>query len=94
MSSCCLLLQIGSYLIRVSERIFGYAISYRDDERCKHYLINALEGKYQFFGSNQVEHKTLEELVHYHKVSTVVSGLRICDPFRAWFEDQRALLPF
>ena len=59
---------IGSYLVRVSERIFGYAISYRDEARCKHYLINALDNKYQFFGSNQAQHSSLRGLLEFHKV--------------------------
>ena len=60
--------EIGSYLVRVSERIFGYAISYRDEARCKHYLINALDNKYQFFGSNQAQHSSLRGLLDFHKV--------------------------
>ena len=60
--------EVGSFLVRVSERIFGYAISCRDEARCKHYLINALDDKYQFFGSNQAQHATLRDLIEFHKV--------------------------
>ncbi|XP_065333363.1 SH2 domain-containing protein 4A-like isoform X2 [Cloeon dipterum] len=57
---------IGSFIVRVSEKIWGYAISLKEEDRCKHYLVDASNGHYQFPGANQLEHKTLGDLVSYH----------------------------
>lgn len=57
-----------SYLVRVSEKIWGYAISYKADGRCKHYLVDTTDYGYQFFGTNQLEHSSLSQLIQYHKV--------------------------
>ncbi|XP_067941051.1 SH2 domain-containing protein 4A-like isoform X3 [Watersipora subatra] len=57
-----------SFLVRVSEKIWGFAISYKAEDRCKHYLIDTSETEgYQFFGTNQLEHATLTALLLYHK---------------------------
>ncbi|XP_052068910.1 SH2 domain-containing protein 4B-like isoform X4 [Mytilus californianus] len=56
----------GSYLVRVSERVWGYTISYRASDRCKHFLVDTTENGYQFFGTNQIKHATLADLILYH----------------------------
>ncbi|RZC32393.1 SH2 domain containing protein [Asbolus verrucosus] len=63
----------GSFLVRLSERIWGYAISYRAKEKCKHYLVSA-SGKYQFLGNNQIEHDSLRDLIEYHRQHPLTGG--------------------
>lgn len=63
----------GSFLIRVSEKIKGYALSYMSEEGCKHFLIDASMDSYSFLGVDQLQHATLAELVEYHKEEPITS---------------------
>lgn len=63
----------GSFLIRVSERMKGYALSYLSEEGCKHFLIDASADSYSFLGADQLQHPTLAELVEYHKEEPITS---------------------
>lgn len=56
---------MGTFLVRLSEKIWGYAISYKDVDRCKHYLINASTGQYKFLGANQMNHTSLSEFLTF-----------------------------
>lgn len=66
--------QTGTFLVRVSERVWGYTITYRADGRCKHYLVDSSENTYQFFGHNQIAHPTLNDLIEFHKIRPI-SGM-------------------
>ena len=70
----------GAYLVRVSEKVWGYTISYRAIDRCKHFLIDASEDQYHFFGPNQLMHDSIIELVNYHKVSylSILKDIHFC----------------
>lgn len=59
---------IGSFLVRVSERIWGFTISYQSEERCKHFLIDASDGTYHFFGTNYQVYSSLHEIITHHTV--------------------------
>jgi len=61
----------GSFLVRVSERVWGYTVSYKDVERCKHFLIDTSATGYQFFGTQQMTHSLLNDLVEYHKENPI-----------------------
>ncbi|XP_050390547.2 SH2 domain-containing protein 4B isoform X1 [Patella vulgata] len=62
---------VGSFIVRVSERVWGYTISYKAQDRLKHFLIDTSEDGYQFFGANQVQHETLSDLVKFHKETSI-----------------------
>uniref|UniRef100_A0A0R3S133 SH2 domain-containing protein n=1 Tax=Elaeophora elaphi TaxID=1147741 RepID=A0A0R3S133_9BILA len=62
----------GSFLVRVSERIWGYTLSYVvGDGTIKHFLIETMPQGYQFMGINQVVHRHLHELIAFHKISPI-----------------------
>ncbi|XP_074397083.1 SH2 domain-containing protein 4A isoform X2 [Zonotrichia albicollis] len=63
----------GSFLIRVSEKIKGYVLSYWSVEGCKHFLIDASSDSYSFLGVDQLQHSTLADLVDYHKDEPITS---------------------
>ncbi|NWX91700.1 SH24A protein, partial [Nothoprocta ornata] len=57
----------GSFLVRVSEKIKGYVLSYQSVQGCKHFLIDASGDSYSFLGVDQLQHSALADLVEYHK---------------------------
>ncbi|EJD74429.1 hypothetical protein LOAG_18259 [Loa loa] len=62
----------GSYIVRVSERIWGYTLSYSaGDGNVKHFLIEKIPQGYQFLGVNQVVHRHLHELIAFHEISPI-----------------------
>ncbi|XP_019639378.1 PREDICTED: SH2 domain-containing protein 4B-like [Branchiostoma belcheri] len=64
---------VGSFLVRVSERVWGYTISYRGEGRFKHFLIDTSDNTYQFFGTNQLSHGSLWDLVNFHMKEPISS---------------------
>ncbi|KAK1791208.1 hypothetical protein P4O66_013228, partial [Electrophorus voltai] len=57
----------GSFLVRVSEMIWGYTLSYRTPSGFKHFLIDATGDFYSFLGVDQSCHASLADLVDFHK---------------------------
>uniref|UniRef100_A0A7I4YG64 SH2 motif domain containing protein n=1 Tax=Haemonchus contortus TaxID=6289 RepID=A0A7I4YG64_HAECO len=64
----------GSFLVRVSERIWGYTVSYVvGDGTFKHFLVERIPEGYQFLGTNQVVHDQLFDLVSYHETAPITA---------------------
>uniref|UniRef100_A0ACB8FT89 SH2 domain-containing protein 4A n=2 Tax=Sphaerodactylus townsendi TaxID=933632 RepID=A0ACB8FT89_9SAUR len=63
----------GTFLIRVSEKIKGYVLSYQSAKGCKHFLIDASGESYSFLGVDQLQHSLLADLVDYHKDEPITS---------------------
>jgi len=64
----------GAFLVRVSEKIWGYTISYVIGAgKSKHFLVEVIPDGYQFLGTNQVVHKTLYDLVLYHETAPITA---------------------
>ncbi|XP_059163864.1 SH2 domain-containing protein 4B-like isoform X3 [Physella acuta] len=65
----------GSYLVRVSERVWGYTLSLKETNRLKHFLIDASDLGYQFIGADQTVHDSLASLIQFHKDNPItISG--------------------
>ncbi|KAM4809734.1 SH2 domain-containing protein 4A [Rhinophrynus dorsalis] len=63
----------GSFLLRVSEKIHGYVLSYFSEGGCMHFLIDASGTSYSFLGVDQLQHATLADLIEYHKIEPITS---------------------
>uniref|UniRef100_A0A914VD87 SH2 domain-containing protein n=1 Tax=Plectus sambesii TaxID=2011161 RepID=A0A914VD87_9BILA len=64
----------GSFLVRVSERIWGYTVSYVSiDGVCRHFLVERIPEGYQFLGTNQVVHDHLYDLICYHETAPITA---------------------
>lgn len=49
----------GTFLVRISERLWSYTISCRATQGVKHYPIDASSGRYQSLGADQNSHSSL-----------------------------------
>ncbi|XP_034035629.1 hematopoietic SH2 domain-containing protein homolog [Thalassophryne amazonica] len=61
----------GYFLIRVSESRVGYTLSYRAEDRCRHFMIDVLNDRYMIVGEN-TRHRTLQDLVNFYRRTPIV----------------------
>ncbi|NXS54399.1 SH24B protein, partial [Brachypteracias leptosomus] len=64
----------GTFLVRVSEKIWGYALSYRQQSGFKHFLVDASGDFYSFLGVDPDRHATLTDLIDFHKEEIITSS--------------------
>lgn len=58
---------VGCFLVRLGETRLGYTLSFKDSNRCRHYMIDQLmNGNFKVTGENR-EHKSLRDLVNFYK---------------------------
>ncbi|XP_068404097.1 SH2 domain-containing protein 4B [Eschrichtius robustus] len=72
----------GAFLVRVSEKIWGYTLSYRLQKGFKHFLVDASADFYSFLGVDPNRHATLTDLIDFHKeeIITVSGGELLQEP--------------
>ncbi|KAM9331101.1 uncharacterized protein PAF06_019467, partial [Gastrophryne carolinensis] len=59
--------EIGDFLIRISQSRAGYILSYRGQDRCRHYMVDVRSnGCYVILGEDRA-HPSLGALVQYHR---------------------------
>ncbi|XP_072516440.1 hematopoietic SH2 domain-containing protein homolog isoform X2 [Salminus brasiliensis] len=57
----------GYFLIRVSESRIGYTLSYRAEDRCRHFMIDMLPGNQYVIVGEKTQHRSLHDLVAFHR---------------------------
>ncbi|XP_058043976.1 SH2 domain-containing protein 4B [Ahaetulla prasina] len=74
----------GTFLVRVSDKIWGYALSYRHHNGFKHFLVDASGDFYSFLGVDPNRHATLTDLIDFHKEEIITSsgGELLLEPCR------------
>merc|ERR1712227_1173365 len=63
---------VGSFLVRLSDKVWGYTISYTCEERIKPFLVDASKPKkVKFEGNADKLHKDLTALVAFHSTNPI-----------------------
>ena len=82
--------EIGSFLIRLSDKIWGYTISYKCEERIKHFLIDAMNfKKVKFDGNSEKMHKDLHALITFHEVKISINNVPCIQNWSSTPSDRR-----
>nr|XP_003943028.1 SH2 domain-containing protein 7 [Saimiri boliviensis boliviensis] len=58
---------VGSFLIRLSDRATGYILSYRGNDRCRHFVISQLRNRRYIISGDTQSYSTLTELVRHYQ---------------------------
>ncbi|XP_036837536.1 SH2 domain-containing protein 7-like [Oncorhynchus mykiss] len=57
---------LGCFLIRLSDKAVGYILSYKGQDRCRHFVINQDQaGLFAISGDDQPHHSLTELIEHY-----------------------------
>ena len=60
--------KVGCFLVRVSENRFGYTLSYRTKDRCKHFMVEQdARGRYALVGMDKIA-TSLNALINWYVV--------------------------
>ncbi|XP_071776609.1 hematopoietic SH2 domain-containing protein homolog [Centroberyx gerrardi] len=62
----------GYFLIRVSESRIGYTLSYRAEDRCRHFMIDALKDGHYIIVGETTHHRFLQDLVDFHRRTPIM----------------------
>ncbi|XP_056135391.1 SH2 domain-containing protein 7-like [Lampris incognitus] len=62
---------LGCFLIRLSEKAIGYILSYKGEDRCRHFVINqSQDGRLAVSGDCQT-HRSLAELIEHYRLRPI-----------------------
>lgn len=56
---------MGCFLIRLSDRVLGYILSYKGPDGCRHFVINQNDGLFVLEGYHNSHHSLTELIEHY-----------------------------
>ncbi|XP_041647916.1 hematopoietic SH2 domain-containing protein homolog [Cheilinus undulatus] len=62
----------GYFLIRVSESRIGYTLSYRAEDRCRHFMIDVQEDGHYIIVGETMHHQCLQDMVDFHRRSPIM----------------------
>ncbi|XP_016101923.1 hematopoietic SH2 domain-containing protein homolog isoform X2 [Sinocyclocheilus grahami] len=62
----------GYFLIRVSESRVGYTLSYRAEDRCRHFMIDVLPDNQYIIVGEKTRFSSLHELVAFHRRNPIL----------------------
>ncbi|CAL8356169.1 unnamed protein product [Lota lota] len=63
--------ELGSFLIRLSDKSTGYILSYKGNGRCRHFMISQSKTGQFIVSGDTREHHSLTELIEFYKKSPI-----------------------
>uniref|UniRef100_A0A3P8YK71 SH2 domain-containing protein n=1 Tax=Esox lucius TaxID=8010 RepID=A0A3P8YK71_ESOLU len=63
---------LGCFLIRLSDKAIGYILSYRGQDRCRHFVINQDQAGLFIISGDDQPHRSLRDLIEHYRTSHVI----------------------